>query len=171
MTTSLTGLPHSPERHDEDYARERRRQLEYYLHALLSNRHLMSQSKVLPSFLGLLPGTAAPNVNTSTSVSSSSNSSVTASQTLLKELFKRRRDEYYEKLELEASTTRLLRQNEEELMETLWIEKPSGGAYLMTDSEGQPSGGGGGGGLSLAWHLNNWMASRFERVLSNHWKR
>jgi hypothetical protein len=95
----LTPLP----RFDEDYGRERQQQLEYYLHALLSNRHLMSQSKVLRQFLGLIDDST--------------------SHSLLKELFKRRRDEYYERMELEASSAQA-REAEHTLQEnSLWIEK------------------------------------------------
>lgn len=86
-------------RFDEDYTKERKRQLEYYLHSLLSNRTLMSQSKVLRQFLGLVDDSTP--------------------QSILKELWKRRRDEHYERLELEASAA--AKENIQE--ETLWIEK------------------------------------------------
>lgn len=61
----------------------------------------MSQSKVLRQFLGLVDDFTP--------------------QSILKELFKRRRDEHYEKLELEASS--IAKENIQE--DTLWIEKTS----------------------------------------------
>jgi hypothetical protein len=79
----------------------------------------MSQSRVLPHFLGLVPGTIAHSGGST----DSNPDAITASQTVLKELFKRRRDEHYERAELEASTTR-----EQGLFvdeSTLWIERPT----------------------------------------------